>query len=397
MKSLQTSSSAMRSFSFNKIITRISVLLLFFVFSCSSKTKSDESSPGGVVSAEKEIALTDEQYKSISIELGDTEVRSLSETIKANGMLDVPPQNLVSISAPLGGFVKSTELLQGMHVKKGQVIAVLEHPSYIQLQQDYLDSKSLLEYQETEYHRQEELAKESVNALKSLQLIKANYFSTKAKVEGLKAQLKLVNINPAEIENGEIKSSINIVSPISGFVSQVNVNLGMHVVPTDVMFKIVDTEHVHAELQVFEKDIPKLKIGQVARILLTNETKERLAKVYLIGKEITAERTVRVHCHFDDEDQNLIPGTYFSALIETSGTKVNTLPVSAIVHFEGKNFVFIEKNAAPHQYQLCEINSNATDNGYMSVEFKQPANYLKGKIVVKGSYDLLNVLKNTEL
>ncbi|MBS1490097.1 MAG: efflux RND transporter periplasmic adaptor subunit [Bacteroidetes bacterium] len=374
------------------------LLVVFFLalLACSSKSKEPHA-PAESVSAGKEITLTEEQYRSISIELGSLEVRSLSETIKANGMLDVPPQNLVSVSAPLGGFVKSTELLQGMHVKKGQIIAVLEHPNYIQLQQDYLNNKSSLEYQEAEYKRQEELAKENVNALKSLQLVKANYFSAKAKEEGLKAQLRMVGINPAEIENGEIKSTINIVSPISGFISQVHVNLGMYVNPTDVMFRIVDTDHVHAEVQVFEKDIPKLKVGQVTRILLSNENKERMAKVYLIGKEITAERAVRVHCHFDGEDQSLIPGTFFSALIETGSDKVNTLPVSAVVHFEAKDFVFVENDAAKHHYRLYEINSRVADNGYQPIEFKQPVNDLKNKIVIKGAYELLNVLKNTEL
>ncbi|MBS1951996.1 MAG: CzcABC family efflux RND transporter, membrane fusion protein [Cytophagales bacterium] len=372
-------------------------IIFLLLLSCSVPKDSEEKKAGEHSSDLNDVSLTEEQFKAISIELGSLESRSLSGTIKANGMLDVPPQNLVSISAPLGGFVKSTELLQGMHVKKGQVIVVLEHPNYIQLQQDYLDSKSSLDYQEAEYQRQEELAKENVNALKALQLVKANYFSTKAKVEGLRAQLKLVNINPSEIENGEIKSSISIVSPISGFISQVNVNLGMHVNPTDVMFKIVDTDHVHAEAQVFEKDIPKLQIGQVVHVLLTNESKERLAKVYLIGKEITPERTVRVHCHFDGEDANLIPGTYFSATIETGSNQVDALPASAIVHFEAKDFIFIEKDAANHRYQLCEIEPAISDNGYMPITFKQPVGDIKNKIVVKGAYELLNALKNTEL
>src|SRR6478609_970634 len=247
-----------------------------FILSCSAPSEKKEST-STVEKKTNEVVLSDEQFKSINIQLSSVENRSLSGSIKANGVLDVPPQNLVLISAPLGGFVKSTELLQGMHVKKGQIVAILEHPDYIQLQQDYLDNKNQLEFLEQEYNRQLDLSKENVNALKALQQSKATYLSTKAKVQGLKAKLKLVNINPADIESGEIKNSVNIISPIAGFVSQVNVNIGMHVNPTDIMFRIVDTDHVHAEAQVFEKDIPKLKEGQLARISLTNETKERLA------------------------------------------------------------------------------------------------------------------------
>src|SRR6478609_1810008 len=313
-----------------------------FILSCSRPSEKKETT-SAAERKPNEVVLSDEQFKSIELQLGSVESRSLSGSIKANGMLDVPPQNLVSISAPLGGFVKSTELLQGMHVRKGQVVVVLEHPDYIQLQQDYLDNKNQLEFLEQEYNRQLDLAKENVNALKALQHSKSTYFSMKAKVEGLKAKLKLVNINPADIESGEIKNSVDVISPISGFVSQVNVNIGMHVNPTDIMFRIVDTDHVHAEAQVFEKDIPKLKVGQLAHILLSNETKERLAKVFLIGKEITPERTVRVHCHLEGEDANLIPGTYFSAIIETGSNSVLALPESAIANFEGKHFLFVEK------------------------------------------------------
>lgn len=368
------------------------------LFSCASRSDKNDSANAPKESLSiNEVQLNDLQFKSIGILLGSAETRSLSGTIKANGVLDVPPQNLVSISAPLGGFVKWTELLQGMHVKKGQLTVTLEHPDYIQLQQDYLDSKSQLEFLEQEYIRQLDLSKENVNALKSLQLAKSNYFGTKAKVEGLRAKLKLVNINPAEIENGEIKNSVNIYSPIDGFVSEVNVNLGKHVNPTDVMFRIVDTDHVHAEAQVFEKDIPKLKIGQVARIRLTNETKERSAKVYLIGKEITPERTVRVHCHLEGEDSNLIPNTYFSAVIETGSNTALALPESAIANFEGKQFLFVEKDATKHIYRLLKITTGASDNGFKEISVEgEELDDLKNKIVIKGAFELLNVLKNVE-
>lgn len=367
------------------------------VFSCGSKKEAAVKEADKMESVPNSVTLSEEQFKSLKIQLGGTELRSLSGSIKANGMLDVPPQNLVSISAPLGGFVKSTELLQGMHVNKGQTIVVMEHPDYIQLQQDYLDNKNQLEFLEQEYHRQQDLAKENVNALKSLQQSKSNYLSTKAKVQGLLAKLKMINISPSEIESGEIHNTISLTTPISGYVSQVNVNLGQHVNPTDVMFRIVDTEHVHAEAQVFEKDIPQLKIGQRVHIKLSNESKERLAHVYLIGKEITAERTVRVHCHLDGEDLNLIPGTFFTATIETGARQAEALSAEALVNFEGKQYVFIEKDAAKHTYKMIEVRVGGTDTDFYEVNFAEPLPAeLKNKIVLQGAYHLLNVLKNVE-
>ncbi len=372
--------------------------VLFVVCSCSRPVqKVDSSTPtGGQLSDStlNEVIVTDEQIRLLGIQTAKPETRQMSGTVKANGMLDVPPQNLVTISAPLGGFVKFTELLQGMRVKKGQIVVVLEHPDYIQMQQDYLDSKSQLEFLALEYTRQQELATENVNAVKTLQQSKSNYLSTQAKVEGLKAKLKMININPADIEKGEIKSSISIPSPITGYVTQININIGMHVNPTDVMLKIVDTEHLHAEAQVFEKDLAKLSVGQLVRIRLSNESKERLAKVYLIGKEITPERTVRVHCHLQDEDISLIPGMYFSAIIETNEKSSQTLPNEAVVNFDGKYFVFAAHDSNTHLFDMIEITKGISEDGFTSVNL--PGVAMNKLIVVKGTYSLLGMLKNKE-
>jgi cobalt-zinc-cadmium efflux system membrane fusion protein len=378
-----------------KMKNRIRLLLLLTVFwaACSKKDKSTETTTAQPTEI-AHVRLSQEQQKLLGIVLGQPILRSMNGTLKANGMLDVPPQNMVTVSAPLGGFVKSTELLQGMKVKKGQTVIVLQHPDYIQLQEDYLTSKNQLEFLYLEYKRQEELAKENVTAAKALQQAKSNYFGTKAKVQGLRAKLKLININPQELENGEIQNTISIPSPISGFVTEVNVNIGMHVNPTDVLFKIIDTEHLHAEAQVFEKDVPRLKIGQQVRVYLSNENKERLAKVFLIGKEITAERTVRVHCHLEGEDPSLIPGLYFKALIETDPQQVTTLPNEAVVDFENKQYVFVEQKAGVLEYEMIEISKLKSEEDFAEVAL--PSSIAGRKIVLKGTYALLSILKNTE-
>ncbi len=377
-----------------KIVLYKSAVLLLFAFTncCTSPEKPKEEQSKTAHSSE--VVLSEEQFKTAGLLLGNVERRNVSGTIKANGILDVPPQNLVTISAPWGGFVKTTELLQGMKVKKGQVIVTLEHPDYIQLQQDYLESKSQLDFLQLEYQRQEELAKENVNAAKTLQQSRSNYFGTKAKVLGLLAKLKFINIDPAELEKGVIRSTINLYSPISGYVTQVNINVGMHVNAADVMFRIIDNTHLHAEAQVFEKDITKLKIGQPVRLTLSNDSRELTAKVYLIGKEITPDRTVRVHCHLDQEDPTLIPGMYFSALIETDNQTVNALPENAVVNFEGKDYIFVVKNEALRQYQMTEIKRGSSANKF--VEITLPADFpVQTPVVIKGTYELLSFLKNT--
>jgi cobalt-zinc-cadmium efflux system membrane fusion protein len=378
-----------------KIMKKNSILIILFAlffYSCNTAPK-ESTEPQTSTELSDEVILNDEQIKILNILTGKIEQRVLGNVVKANGKLDVPPQNLVTISAPLGGFVKYTDLLQGMKVRKGEVIAELQHPDYIQLQQDYLDNKSQLEFFELEYKRQQELAAENVNAAKTLQQAKTNYFSTKAKVEGLVSKLKLINLSPSDIEHGEIKSTIKIIAPLNCYVMEVNVNVGMYVNPNDVMFKLVDTDHLHAEAQVFEKDLNKLKIGQRALITLTGESKPRIAKVYLIGKEISLERTVRVHCHFEKEDTSLIPGMYFSALIEVGENRVNSVPENAIVNFEAKDYLFVEQK--PGSYKLVEVKTGVNESGYTEVILPEGFD-INSQIVINGTYALISKLKNVE-
>ncbi|MCB0486971.1 MAG: efflux RND transporter periplasmic adaptor subunit [Cyclobacteriaceae bacterium] len=362
---------------------------------CSDKTTEVSNQETNTISDSNIVQLTEAQTKTINLQLGKIEPRALSNTIKANGQLDVPPQNMVTVSATLGGFVKHTSLLQGMRVKKGQIIATMEHPDYIQLQQDYLENKSKLDFYEAELTRQQELAKENINATKTLQEAQSNYQGTKAKVDGLQSKLKLININADELEKGNIRNTINIYAPIDGYVTQVHVNIGKYVNPTDVLFKIVDTKHLHAEVFVFEKDVLKIKIGQKIRLQLTNESTERTARVYLIGREISPERTVSVHGHLEKEDDNLLPGMYFSALFESGENEVPSLPEEAIVNFEGKDYVFVARDASNREYEMIEISKGVCESGYCEVTLQSGLD-MSSEIVMHGSYDLLSYLKNKE-
>ncbi len=375
-----------------KASSTLSIILTTLFFSCAAPKHENTATPSGVTEPSS-VHLSADQIKSLGIQLGKIEMKNISTPIRANGMLDVPPQNLVTIAAPMGGFVKQTELLQGMRVKMGQVVAVLEHPDYIQLQQDYLDSKAQLALLEQEYLRQQQLATDQVNAAKVLQQAKSQFQSAKAREEGLRARLKLINVSPTRIETDGIQSTIPIFTPIAGFVTEVNVNRGAYVNSADVMFKIVDTEHLHAEAQVFEKDLMQLKVGQTVRLQLANEAKERLATVHLIGKEISADRTVRVHCHLTEEDPNLIPGQYFSAIIETKSNAVTAVPVDAVVSFDGRHYLFFQQ--AEGDFGWVEVSTGEEQDGYVQVILPDGVDQ-DLPVVVKGSYVLLSQWKNVE-
>lgn len=388
---------------YSKII--LVTLLSFFISSCGKAPA--ESTEEHHEEEENTVELTSAQMKTANVTFGSVEQKQLSGTIKVNGVLDVPPQQLVSVSVPFGGFLKNTPLLQGSHVQKGQLIATIENSEYIQLQQDYLEAKNEFEFAKSDYERQQQLAAENVNAQKTLQQAKSSYQTWMAKKNGLQAKLKLLNIDLVKLENGSITSTANVYSTINGFVTEVNVNIGKFVSPTDVLFEIVDTEHLHAELIIFEKDVPKIKIGQKVRFTLANETAERIATVYLIGREISSDRTIQIHCHIDKEDKNLLPGMYLKAIVEAGSMSVNALPDDAIVDFQGKKYVFIANDEKENEtdkkgttqegthFSMIEISTGNSELGYTEVLLPENWNS-NSKVVVTGAYSILSKIKNSE-
>jgi membrane fusion protein, heavy metal efflux system len=367
----------------------LSVLLMA---ACSKKSGS-ETQTESTASTPDVIVLTEAQEKMANIRTGLMEEREMSSSIKVSGRLEAPPQNLVTVSTPFAGFVKSTELLQGMLIRKGQVLAEMQHPDYIQVQQDYLEMKSQLEFLEAEYKRQELLAKDQINSEKSLQQAKSNYTSALAKVQGLKAKLQLMNLDLIAVEKGEFSSVIRLYSPIDGYVTDVGVNIGKYVNPTDAMFKIVSTQHLHAELKVFEKDVMNIRKGQIITFTLGGDTMKRKAEVYLVGREIGEDRTITVHGHLVKEESGLMPGMYLHGEIETNPIKVTVLPRDAVVSHEGTPYIFTSMGL--HQYKLVAVQTGVEIDGVISVLL--PEGFDRSQpIVIQGAYTLLSKMKNSE-
>ncbi len=371
-----------------KIISIIASL--FLLSSCGNKTKPEEQKPVKAVN-ENIVTLTEAQLKGAKLQTGQLEQKAISTTIKVNGKIDVPPQNMVSVSMPLGGYLKTTKLLPGMHIRKGEVIATMEDQQYIQLQQEYLTTKSKLAYTEAEYERQKELNQSKASSDKVFQQTQMEYNTQKITLRSLAEKLKLININPAAINENNISKSVNIYAPINGFVSKVNVNIGKYVNPADVLFELVNPTDIHLNLHVFEQDLDKLYIGQKLIAYSNNKPNEKHpCEIILISKDISAERFAEVHCHFEDYDKTLFPGMYMNAEIELHNESLSVLPEEAIVNFEGKHFVFIarEKNV----FELTEVTTGAKENGF--IEIKNATEFSNKSIVIKSAYTLLMALKN---
>lgn len=369
---------------------------LIFLFACKNeKPEVVQASAAKEAAPENEIRFTQTQLDNGQIVVGTAENRAIKGALKVNGVIDVPPQNLVSVSFPMGGYLKSTDLLPGMPVKKGQVIATLEDPAYIQLQQDYLVSQAKEAALNIELARQMELQAEKINAGKMVQQVQADLNVQRIMVKTLAEKLRLIGISPEKLTEDNLSRSISIYSPISGFVSKVNVHIGKYLAPTDAMFELVNTTDIHAALTIFEKDLPNIHIGQMVKITVPNQPdKQYMAKIILIGRTLDEHRAAEIHCHFEQTSANFTPGMFLSAEIETNISQALSVPNEAIVRFENKFFVFTAKDA--FTFEMQEVHVGVADATFSQISPVENIDLATKKIVIKNAYTVLAKMKNTE-
>ena len=379
--------------------TIISVFFIVFV-SCNGGKKTANEAGKTEIIPEDIVELGADQVKLANIDTGSIEMRLLSGTLKVSGLVTVAPQNFATVCMPMGGFVTSTSLLPGNVVKKGQTLAILENQEFIDIQQNYLEAKNRLEYAEAEYNRHNELYKDDVYSQKNLQQVAADYKSLKAQVKALEQKLALIGINPANLHEDDISRSISVVSPIAGHVKTVNVTIGRFVVPSDVLFEIVNSDNLFLELTLFEKDADKVSAGQKIRFFINNESEQHQAVIYQTGKSINPDKTYKVYARVTGVCKNILPGMYVNAVIEASANKVASLPSDAVVSFDDKDYIFVfdktkTKNGKPFtEYRMMEVQKGITDGGFTEIVLPEGFDIKTAKVVIKGAYNLLSAKKN---
>lgn len=370
--------------------TILGIALLFIASACGSKQKVVPSE-AATQTNENIVNTTPTQLLNAGVALGELSQKKISTILKLNGKIDVPPQNMVSVSVPMGGYLKSTQLLPGMRVSKGESIAIMEDRQYIQLQEDYLTAKARISFLNNEYIRQKGLNQSKASSDKVYQQAEMDYNTQRILLGSLSEKLKLACIDPNKLTENNISRGVNIYSPIDGYVSKVNVNIGKYISPTEVLFELINPSDIHLALKVFEKDLDKLSVGQkVVAYTNNNPDKKYNCEILLIGKDLSAERNADVHCHFEGTQKQLTPGMYMNAEVKVENSLTDVLPDDAIVRFENKQYAFIQNSGS--KFQMVEVNTGTSENGFTAI---LNAKEFKDKIfVVRGAYSLLMSLKN---
>ena len=348
---------------------------------------------------EEELTLTQKQVDILKIKVAPVAKRSMSGFIQVNGILGVPPQNEAVVTTSLGANIRSIKGIEGDKVKKGQVLAYISHPDIITLQTDYLQTYNKLIFLEQDYNRQKRLYDANVGSGRDYQAAKSVFSSTKGLVKGYESQLRLLGLSAKKVQNGDIVEIAPIKSPIDGFIEKVTVKTGQYVLPQTPLFEVVNTEHIHADLMVFEKDISKVKNGQSVKFnieVLGN--KELTAKIYSVGKSFEdGPKALHIHAEIENKDNNLIPGMYVKAQIITDENLEQAIPNDAVFQENETFFVFAAEKEEDGRWGFSpkEVLVKMTSNGYTAFSFKETLE--KNTLLAQsGAYYLMAEMKKSE-
>lgn len=348
------------------------------------------------------VHLSELKFNSLGIKVGVLPTRPLSGVVKANGQLEVPPQYEATVTAILGGNVSSIKVIEGDKVRKGQTLAYLSHPDLSQIQTNYIKTYNRMQFLEKEYERQKRLYEEKVGSGKTFQQTESEYQSIKAEVKGYESQLRQLNISASKIRSGEIYEYVPVTSPIAGYIEKVKVQMGQYVASQTPMFEIVDNEHIHADLMVFEKDIHKVKKGQKISFTLESVPGSNLTgEIYSVGKQFEQNpKAVHIHAEINKKEDFLIPGMYINGKIRTGEAPVTALPEDAIIEEGGKPFIFIaqkhlEDGKVEWELKPLEVRTGITEDGWVEIKLLEPLSE-DTQVVFNNAYYLISEMQKSE-
>ena len=389
----------------------ISLAIVTFLVSClgEEKTEKDDSkkttqneSHGGhthektptdteLIHSQEPLYLSKEQIKTIDLQFGEFTKIKVNDFVKSTGLLGLPPNAYSSVSPKSDGIIKGNKkYVEGNYIKQGETIGYIENQEFILKQQSYLEARAMFILKKQNLERQTSLANSNAGVSKNLELAQAEYDIALAQKSGLSKQLKYLGISTEYLTADKIKQEIPIYAPMSGYITNIDMHNGMYAEPNKSLMEIISDKHLHLELDVFERDISSIKVGQkISYTVPALGNKIYEGEVSIIGKEFdTQSKTVRVHGHLDGDKPIFLKDLYINAKIWMNDLTSDALPNQSIIKDGANYLIYIGEESLEKDeinFIAIKVIPGASNTGFTSVKLLEPIP--KGmKVVTNGAY-----------
>lgn len=345
-----------------------------FSFLSQSKAETSESENQEEEIDFQNIPLSEKQVKAVDLKMGEAQEREMDAMLHVNGSLVLRAQDMGNVSSLMGGIVKNVYVKEGQMVSRGQVVATIENTDVVTLQREYYTAYKESEMARLELDRQKTLASAGAGIKKTLQMSEKNYKVAQANLLGTGRQLQQMGISTKEVAKGKFTTVFPLRAPISGTVSDMQASLGSYADMQTPLMKIRNNYAVECDLNVFEKDIAKVKVGDQVLVSLTNQPGVNVSgRVYGMNQYLNkGTKSVAVHVKLDAKrGAKLFEGMYVSGQIATGRQLCMTLPDKAIVSADGKQYVFAlnqqHSKGGTYSFSRHEVTTGVSNNGYTEV------------------------------
>lgn len=345
-----------------------------FSFLSQSKAETSESENQEEEIDFQNIPLSEKQVKAVDLKMGEAQEREMDAMLHVNGSLVLRAQDMGNVSSLMGGIVKNVYVKEGQMVSRGQVVATIENTDVVTLQREYYTAYKESEMARLELDRQKTLASAGAGIKKTLQMSEKNYKVAQANLLGTGRQLQQMGISTKEVAKGKFTTVFPLRAPISGTVSDMQASLGSYADMQTPLMKIRNNHAVECDLNVFEKDIAKVKVGDQVLVSLTNQPGVNVSgRVYGMNQYLNkGTKSVAVHVKLDAKrGAKLFEGMYVSGQIATGVQLCMTLPDKAIVSADGKQYVFAlnqqHSKGGTYSFSRHEVTTGVSNNGYTEV------------------------------
>jgi cobalt-zinc-cadmium efflux system membrane fusion protein len=337
------------------------------------------------------LHLSKAQMKTIDLQFGDFSQLKISDYINATGTLGLPPNAYASVSAKAPGFIKgSNKYVEGSYVKKGTIMGYIESPEFITLQQEYLETQAEIVFLSQDLERQRALVDANAGITKNVQKLESQLAVREIKLKGKAKYLNYLGISTSELSADNLRQRIVIVAPMSGYLTRIQMHNGLYVEPNKELMEIVNEEHLHLELDVFEQDIARVKKDQkISYIVPALGHQQFSGEVHIIGKEFNTEnKTVRVHGHLEKERPTFIKDLFIEAKIWVNDNTVAALPEEAVIKDGLMSYIYVGTNSPETdeiEFSKIMVIPGTKSEGFVSVKLLDEIP-VGMDIVVKGAY-----------
>jgi cobalt-zinc-cadmium efflux system membrane fusion protein len=360
---------------------------LIILFTACSGNSSENAETDSVENAHL-IKITKEQFDFNGMKLGKVSTYKFENIIDCNGYVVASPSVIADISTQIGGLIKKINVNSGDHVKKGEVLCELTSNDFINLQKDFAETSAKLIQLEADYRRSKKLYEEKIGSEKDFLAIESAYKAMNAQYKALKIQLQMLGLNVKRIEDNHFYQTCPVVSPISGQVSDVYINLGQFAEKQQRLMEVIDKDKMQLHLSVFEDDVYHMKQGlQVRFYTINNRDSVYTAVLKNISKSIDPEtKTITCLADIDGGQKDFVHNSFIRAKIITDKQEAPALPNEALAKSETgiKVLSLIKKEGNTYYFKPVKVVTGRVSKHYTEILNKDDI----GEVLVKGVYNL---------